>query len=177
MPLRLLVSALALALCGAGCGYVWSGAQGAGGLGRVAVHAPENPTEHAGLERAVADALRREVLRRPGSELVEDPARADWVLRGRVLALRRAPAALSPVVLTLEEELTLALELRARAPDGREVVGERERLRETERYLASADAEAQRKNRDEALRRAAQVLAARFLDQLAESAARGGETP
>lgn len=176
MP-RLLPHGIALGLALVGCGYSWSGAPGAGGLGRVAVYAPENPTAHAELARIVADALRREVLRRPGSQLVEDPARADWVVRGRVLALRRAPASLSPVVLTLEEDLTLALELRALASDGREVLGERDRLRETERYLASADAEAQRKNREEALRRAAQVLAARFLDQLAERDGRDGAMP
>jgi len=58
--------------------------------------------------------------------------------------------------------------LRARAPDGRERESDRRALRETERYLSSADAEAQRKNRDEALRRVSRVLAARFLDWLDE---------
>jgi hypothetical protein len=89
-----------------------------------------------------------------------------------VLPLRIAPASLSPVVLTLEYQLTLEVDLHARAADGREVAGDKRSLVETERYLSSADAEAQRKNRGEALRRVSRLLAARFLDRLDEE--RGG---
>jgi len=158
------------ALSAPGCGYTWVGAEDSGGLGlgRVAVETPENASRQSGLDLVVADALRREVLRRAGARLVEEPERADWVVSGRVLPLRVVPASLSPVVLTLEYEVTLELVLRARAPDGRERESDRRALRETERYLSSADAEAQRKNRDEALRRVSRVLAARFLDWLDE---------
>jgi hypothetical protein len=152
----------------AGCGYTWVGSGAGGGLGRVAVETPENESRQSGLELVVADALRREVLRRAGAELVEDPERADWVVSGRVLPVRIAPASLSPVVLTLEYELTLQLALLARTPDGREVEADARALFETERYLSSADVEAQRKNRDEALRRVSRTLAARFLDRLDE---------
>ena len=152
----------------AGCGYAWVGATGEDALGRVAVETPENASRQGGLEFVVADALRREVLRRAGAQLVEDPGEADWVVGGRVLPLRIEPASLSPVVLTLEYELTLELALHARARDGREVGGDARALRESERYLSSADVEAQRKNRDEALRRVSRLLAARFLDLLAE---------
>ena len=79
---------------------------------------PENASSQPGLEFVVADALRREVLRRSGAELVEDADDADWVVSGRVLPLRIVPASLSPVVLTLEYQLTLEVDLRARAPDG-----------------------------------------------------------
>lgn len=137
-------------------------------LGRVAVHTPENESGHAGIELVVADALRREVLRRAGAELVEDAANADWVVSGRVLPLSVSAASLSPVVLTLEYQLSLALDLRARARDGREVKGDPRELRESERFLSSGDAEAQRKNRQEALHRASRLLAARFLDRLDE---------
>ena len=41
-------------------------------------------------------------------------------------------------------------------------------MKETERYLASADIEATRKNRDEALRKVAVVLAVRIHDLLYE---------
>jgi len=164
------VSGLAVCAGGAqGCGYTWLGGRsGERALGRVAVQTPENASSQAGLEFVVADALRREVLRRAGAELVEDSANADWVVSGRVLPLRIVPASLSPVVLILEYELTLALDLRARSADGREVAGHARELRETERFLSSADAEAQRKNRGEALRRVSRLLAARFLDHLDE---------
>jgi hypothetical protein len=165
----------AIVLITAGCGYTWVGAESGSGLGRVVVETPENVSRDAGLELVVADALRREVLRRAGARLVEDPERADWVVSGRVLPLREVPGSLSPVVLTLEYELTLELALRARGPDGRERESDARALRETERYLSSADAEAQRKNRDEALRRVSRLLAARFLDWLDEER-RGEET-
>ena len=157
-----------------GCAYRWAGSADATPLGRVAVRMPENLSGEPGLERLVAEALRRAVLRRAGAELVEETATADWVVGGRVLPLRVAPASLSPVVLTLEYEVTLSLDLRARRGDGREVVGDARALRETERFLSSADVEAQRKNRDEALRRVCRLLATRFLDGLDEDAASAG---
>jgi len=163
--------ALIAALC-AGCGYTWQGASDAASLGRIAVRTPENASSQPGLEFVVADALRREVMRRAGAELVEDAGKADWVVSGKVLPLRIAPASLSPVVLTLEYQVTLEVDLRARAADGREVAGEPRSLIETERFLSSADPEAQRKNRGEALRRVSRLLAARFLDRLDEE--RGG---
>jgi hypothetical protein len=71
------------------------------------------------------------------------------------------------VVLALEYELTLRVELHATRADGSAVDVDSRALNETERYLASADVEAQRKNRDEALRRAASVVASRVYDALA----------
>jgi len=162
-----LVAAAALWIA-TGCGYTLVGGSGGRMLGRVAVHTPENGSGHAGIELVVADALRREVLRRTGAELVEDAANADWVVSGRVLPLQVSAASLPPVVLTLEYQLSLALDLRARARDGREVKGEPHELSESERFLSSGDAEAQRKNRQEALHRVSRLLAARFLDRLDE---------
>jgi hypothetical protein len=159
--------ALIAALC-AGCGYTWQGAPGGPALGRIAVRTPENTSSQPGLEFVMADALRREVLRRSGAELVEDAGDADWVVSGRVLPLQITPASLSPAVLTLEYQVTLEVDLRARATDGREVLGDPRTLRESERYLSSGDPEAQRKNRGEALRRVSRLLAARFLDRLGE---------
>ncbi len=162
------VVVLGLATGIAGCGYTLVGSSGGRSLGRVAVQTPVNGSGHAGLEFVVADALRREVLRRAGAELVESESSADWVVGGRVLPLQVEPASLSPVVLTLEYQLVLALELHGRARDGREVKGDPRELRESERFLSSGDAEAQRKNRSEALRRVSRLLAARFLDRLDE---------
>jgi hypothetical protein len=151
-----------------GCGYTMLGSSGGPLLGRVAIHTPHNDSGHSGTELVVADALRREVLRRAGAELVEDESDADWVVTGRVLPLEVEPASLSPVVLTLEYQLHLSLELKARARDGREIQGDATELRESERFLSSGDPEAQRKNRGEALRRVSRLLAARFLDRLDE---------
>ena len=164
----LLVAGLGLALATAGCGYAMVGSSGGHSLGRVVVQTPENGSGHAGIEFIVADALRREVLRRAGAELVEDEASADWVVSGRVLPMKIEPASLSPVVLSLEYQLVVALDLRARARDGREVKGDDTEMSESERFLSSGDAEALRKNRGEALRRVSRVLAARFLDRLDE---------
>ncbi|MEM7408974.1 MAG: LPS assembly lipoprotein LptE [Myxococcota bacterium] len=168
---RVALSGVALFSVGTGCGYTWAGASDAPQLGAVAIETPRNASGEGGLHFVVADALRREVMRRPGARLTEDPDGADWVVAGQVLPLRVAAASLSPVVLTLEYELTLGLDLTATATDGRELRFDPQRFRETERFLASADAEAQRKNRVEALRRISRTLAARFLDQLAVSAA------
>ena len=122
----------------------------------------------------VADALRRELLRRAGAELVEDAGGADWVVGGRVLPLEIAPASFSPVRARARVPAARSRSsLRAARRDGREMTGDPRALRESERYLASADAEAQRKNRDEALRRVSRLLAARFHDRLDEE--HGGE--
>jgi hypothetical protein len=164
----IVLTAAAALWIAAGCGYTLVGGTGAPVLGRIAVHTPENGSGHAGIELVVADALRREVLRRAGARLVEDEADADWVVSGRVLPMQVSPASLSPVVLTLEYQVQLSLELHARARDGREVKIDPRGMKETERFLSSADAEAQRKNRDEAIHRVSRLLAARFLDQLGE---------
>jgi outer membrane lipopolysaccharide assembly protein LptE/RlpB len=158
-----------LALVLAGCGYALAGA----GLapGSVAIRTPRNDSFQPGLEYVVADALRRELLHRAGDALVEDSSRADLVLSGRVLPLETRAQSLSSAILAREQEVTLALDLRAVRRDGSPLPLSHDTLRESERYLTSADPEAQRKNRDEALRRLADVLATRFLDDVGEALA------
>ena len=119
-----------------------------------------------GVEFIVADALRSEFLRRRAVDLVEDPSQADLVLEGRVLPIRAVARSFSSVVLSLEYELTLELDLHAVRRDGSEVALDARVLRESERYLASADPEVLRKNREEAVRRVAQLLAERVYDAL-----------
>ena len=127
-----------------------------------------NQERQPGMEFFVADALRMETLRRGGAKLTDDVGAADVVVTGRVVDLTTRPRTFSSVVLALEYEVTLDLELSAerRGDEGRVLDGFR--LSESERYLSSADNQAERKNREEALRRVSRVLAARAIDALAE---------
>ncbi len=155
---------------GLSCGYgivLYGGSLG--DVRSVAIDTPANDSAEPGIEFVVADALRREFLRRHAVRLVEDPGRADLVLSGRVLPIREHGSAFSSVVLSLEYRLTLELELRATRADGSRIAIDRRVQRETETYLASADLEAQRKNRQEALRHVAALLAGRVYDALYET--------
>jgi hypothetical protein len=157
----------------AGCGYGFVRYGGAlGDVRSVAVETLQNDSHDPGVEFVVGDALRREFLRRRGVRLIENPAEADLVLSGRVLPIRSRARSLSSVGLALEYELTLSLALDARRADGSELEFDRRALRETERYLASADVEALNKNRQEALRQAAALLAGRVYDALYETLVR-----
>lgn len=162
--------ALLIVLCAAGCGYQLAGAA-LGGLQSVAIRTPENDSFEPGVQWIVADSLRRELLRRQGPVLSDDAARADLVVSGRVLPIETRAQSFSSAILAREHELTLALELWADRRDGTRLpLGIS--LRETERYLASADVEAQRKNRQEALRRLADVLSTRFFDAVGQAVTR-----
>lgn len=156
---------LVVALLVPGCGYHLAAAD-LRDVGSVAIVTPRNETGDPGLDRLVADALRRELLRRSGSRLAESPGAADIVVRGRVVDVETSARSLSSVVLVLEYETAITLELEAAR--GEQVVVAATRLSESERHLASADVEAQRKNREEAVRRVASVLAARFMDLLGD---------
>ena len=97
--------------------------------------------------------------------LVPDPQDADLSLRGRVLRIRTQPRSFSAVVLALEYSVTLEVDIEARL-SGERLAIDSGAFRETEIYLASADLEAGRKNRDEALRRISSLLAARVYDAI-----------
>ena len=157
----------------AACGYQM--VRYDGGLGEVrsvAIRTFANDSYEAGVEYTVADALRREFLRRRGVRLVEDPGAADLVLSGRVEDVSVSGRSFSSVLLALEYQLTVDLDLRATLRDGSEIPLDSRALRESERFLASADVQAQQKNREEALRRVASVLAGRVYDGLAEALTR-----
>lgn len=164
-------------LLGQGCGY--SLVRTGGGLGdvrTVSIVTPSNETSEPGAEYVVADALRREFLRRGTLRLVEDPSLADLSLRSRVLGLTSQASSVDSVVLAIEYQLTLELDLEARRRGGADVPIDRGALRESERYLASADVEATRKNREEALRQLASVIAGRVYLILQETLDRTGSS-
>jgi len=160
---------LAIALA-TGCGYSLVGAGGSlGDVHSVAIPALRNDSWEPGAEYVVGDALRREFLRRQGVRLVDDASRADLVLGGRIRTVRSHAATVDSLVLALEYEVTIELDLEARRHDGSTVPIDRDSLRDSERYLASADQQATRKNRMEALRRVSAVLAERVYTALAET--------
>jgi hypothetical protein len=162
---------LLLLAVGSGCGYSVVGyGSGFDGIRTVAIETPENDTFVPGVEFVVADALRREFMRRGAVRVVADPASADLVLGGAVSKVSSSGRSFSSVIFSLEYELRLSLDLVARRADGEEIrIGPRS-LEESEYFLASADVEATRKNRDEALRRVATVLAERVHESLFEAA-------
>lgn len=146
-----------------------------GGLGdvrSVAIVTPHNDSYEPGIEYVVADALRREFLRRRGVKLVQNQDAADLVIQGRVLSIRSRARSFSSVIQALEYEITLNVELLAKLSDGTEISIDARATRETERYLASADVEVQRKNRQEALREVSRLVAGRVYDALYESLVR-----
>jgi hypothetical protein len=167
---RLLAVLLCVAPISCGYGLVrYSG--GFGEVKTVAIETPRNDSYDAGVEYIVADALRREFLRRRAPRLVSDPDSADLVISGRVRPIHASGRSFSSVVLALEYELVLDVQLLARRSDGSVVPIDPRAMRESEGYLASAESEALRKNREEALRNASSVMAGRVYDALYETLA------
>ncbi len=156
-----------LVLPAAGCGYRFArSADATDGVTVLAIRTPTNESFDPGIEFAVANALRREALRRGRLRLTETVPAADLVLSGKVLPIRTRGLAGSSVGRALEYKVTLELELTATQKDGGEIAFDPRSLRATERYLASADVEATRKNRLEALRLAASNIAGRVYDAI-----------
>jgi hypothetical protein len=163
---------LAVFLLAPGCGYHFVRYEGGpGGVQAVAIHTLRNDSYEPGVEFVVSDALRREFLRRGAVDVTEDLSRADLVLSGAVDRVSIEGRSFDSVVLATEFQVTLGLDLEAVRQDGTTLAIDPRSLRETERYLASADIEATRKNRSEAIRRLANLLAGRFHDAVDEALA------
>ena len=160
-------SLLSLALLCGGCGYkqVKYG-RALGDARHVSIQTLSNDSDEPGIEMMVSEALRREFLRRGAVSLAANAKDADLVLRGRVLRIRTQPRSFSAVVLALEYSVTLEIDLVVSLRDGERVPIDARSLNQTEIYLASADLEVGRKNRDEALRRISTLLAARVYDAI-----------
>jgi hypothetical protein len=156
-----------------GCGYKLIGYdEGFGDIRTIAIRTPDNDSYEPGVETIVADALRREFLRRGAVQVVSNPSTADLVLDGSVRSVQVSGRSFSSVIFTLEYELVMVLDLAAVRSDGTPLYLGQRSLTESEFYLASADVEAMRKNRQEALRRVAGLLAQRVHDSLFEAATR-----
>jgi hypothetical protein len=158
---------LLLLALGSGCGYQVVG-YGAGDQDaiRVSIQTLANDTLEPGLELVVSEAMRRRFLRAGRIRLVEDPAGADYRLAGRVVDVRSVGRSFSENVRALEYNVSLRLVLDLEAADGEVPRLDPFGLVESEIYLASAEIEISRKNRDEALRRLAKLLADRVYDEV-----------
>ncbi len=152
-------------LIGAGCGYRVMEYQSEGGSApTICVITLSNDSEVPGLELMASEAIRKAVISRGGLRLTSDPAAADYVLRGRVLPVKTYGRTFTGVVLALEYSAELSMEVSIRGKQGADLRLSSRDLSASDLYLASADLEAGRKNRDEALRRLAQLLARRIHD-------------
>jgi uncharacterized protein YaiI (UPF0178 family) len=167
-PLAALVVACS-ALLASGCGYSLVRYRGSlGDVRRVAITSLVNDSYDPGLDLVVTDALVREFARRGALVVVDDPDQADLVIGGRVLPLHTSGRSFTSVLLALEYQVTLSLDLQVKRRDGSLVKIDPTAESESELFLASADLEATRKNRDEALRRVSALLAGRVHDALFE---------
>jgi hypothetical protein len=133
---------------------------------RLAVVAIRNDSPEPWLDRILTDALRREIEARGGLRLVNDPADADLVLRGRVQPLRIWSKSFSSFVAALEYSVTIQLDLEVVRMSGDIVRLDSAMLSETDIYLASADIEVTRTHKLEALRRLSDILASRIADTI-----------
>jgi hypothetical protein len=166
-PARVALCLVLLAL--SGCGYHLLHYGGAlGDVRRVAIQTFKNGSYEPGYELVVTDALIREFMRRGALQVVKDPKLADLVLAGRVLPIRTIGRSFSSVDLALEYEVQVKLDLQVKRRDGTAVTLDENALSDSELYTASADVEAMRKNREEALHRVAGVLAERVHEALFE---------
>ncbi len=176
----LLLGAALLAL--PGCGYrslVGPGASptdasAEGEPIRVAVQSLRSESAEPWLDRLVGDALRREFDLRGGFRLVENPAKADFVLGGRIQPLSIVSNSFSSFVVAVEYRITLSLDLEVLKRGGDVVRLGSSGLTESDVYLANPDIEITRTNRQEALRHLSDLIAARAADSL-EWIARAGD--
>lgn len=165
-----LALAVALAAAAAGCGYeVILYPQDRGAANTVAIQDLVNDSPEPGFEFMLSDAVRKEFARRGAMRVVDSPEGAGYVVTGRISSVNTSRRSFSSVVLALEYEITVRLELTLERP-GTPIGFDNRALSESELYLASADVEATRKNRQEALRRVAGLLAVRIHDLLVEVA-------
>jgi hypothetical protein len=156
-------------LAGSGCGYkLVDYSEPIPDLGSVAIQTFKNESYEPGVEFVVADALRREFLRRGAVVLVDEAVDADLVVSGVVEPIVTRARSFSSIALALEWEVTLQLAVYAERSDGSRMQLDDGATLATERYLASADIEVTRQNRDEAIRTVASSLAAHVHDMLYE---------
>jgi hypothetical protein len=150
-----------------GCGYGLVRYEGAlDGAQRIAIKTFRNDSDDPGLEMMMTEALRKEFLRRGAFELVSRPGAADLVMSGVVRPVRTTVRSYSSVVLALEYNVNMSIKVSLQKQDGTPLPISDRGFSESEIYLASSDVQVGRKNREEALRWVASLLAGRVADAI-----------
>lgn len=137
-----------------------------GGRPSISVITLRNKSNEAGVELIFSEALRREILGRGALSLVRDPSEARFVVRGTMEALKTSRRSFNGVTQAREYQVTMRLALSIEdllhaSPAPRYRIFEASEI-----YLASADVEAGRKNRREALVYLSGLLASQVHDML-----------
>ncbi len=161
-------SILLLSLACSACGYHhWDESRAFGAeVRRIELRMFENRSSEPGLERLLADAVQEEFARRGVLTPTWTPGSGDLVLRGMIHEVRVQTAAFSSVGMTLEDKVSVLLDVSvARASDA-ESVYRRAGLQESERFTASSDPQVYETNKEDALRRITAEVAARIHDEL-----------
>jgi len=153
-----------------GCGYRVVSYPKRADMPAIAIETFDNESFDYGYEFVLADAMRKEFARRGAWKLVNDPGRAETVLSGSIQPVNTGRRSFSSVVSTLEYEVGVVLRLNIARPGDVQLGVDGRVIRDRELYLASADIEVTRRNRDEALHRLASRLALRVHDVLYEVA-------
>lgn len=175
--------ALLVILCGSGCGYRSQlvdsrfpnprsepAADTSGEMRpatTIALLALRNDSPEPWLDRILTDAMRRELSARGDFDFVNDPGRADLLVRGRIRGIDTISRSFSRFVSALEYGVTLQLDLEVVLAGGDIVRLDPAMLSESDVYLASADVEVTRSNRLEVLRHLSDLLASRVADSIA----------
>jgi len=152
-----------------GCSYRVVGRRGSlGNVERIAIPTFQNRSDEPGYEFQVTQAFLEAFDRRGTLDLVHDPTKADLVISGRVLPIQTSTYSFSSTGLALEQQVRVEVKLDVALHDGTVVPLFPGNLVEMEHYLASADSEVERNNRQQALRRVAATMAERTQDALVE---------
>ena len=168
---QMLVISLALSVCllGLGCGYRFVRyADPNGEIQKIAILGIANETFEPGVDHLMTEALNREFRRRKALMVVSNSQDADLVLGGEINRLETDSLSFTSISFAVEYQIRMRLSLDLKDKNGRRIPIDDHALRATEIYLASADIEVTRKNRQEALRKVTFLLASRIHDALFE---------
>jgi hypothetical protein len=153
---------------GLGCGYRLSNSLKEGQKPvTLDVTTFENDTLEPGIELMLGSALRSEFARPGLVRGVVKAASPDYTLEGQVKSVTTSSRTLTTQIRAIEFTVVVRIEpVLVRNADGRKLKLDRLSRSADEVYLASFDLEISRKNREEALRRIAAVLADRIYDDV-----------
>lgn len=127
----------------------------------------ENDSLQPGIELMLGSALRSEFARPGLVRGVVKAASPDYTLEGQVKSVTTSSRTLTPQIRAIEFTVVVRIEpVLVRNADGEKLKLDRLSRSADEVYLASFDLEISRKNREEALRRIAAVLADRIYDDV-----------